>query len=226
MGRWYLAAKPADSYTAKGLLDQINYTLDRYGLVSKDIVGIEKGPFKWSDIYTFLKNNEYTSGIKRGLYVAAFSGIQFARDKDLELIRMQDAQNDDEKYTVLCSCDPANPYKDILSEVSPFKSPKGQGTVLVFRNGLPVLAVKEYGNVLQPLTDDEETLKKAAACFIDSFNSKSIWAGRKNVLTEYWGCGSSDAEGIRIENSPVYETLLEKGFIRGYNGITYWRKLL
>ena len=224
MGRWYLAGKTDLPRTAEGLFNHINRTLDRYGLISKDIAGIEKDMYKWSDIYVFLKNNEYTSGIKRGLYVSGMSGIQFARDKDLELIRMQDAQNDEEQYVTLCSCDPANPYKDILNGVSPFRSPKSQGTALVFRNGLPVLAVKEYGSGIQPMSNDEEVLKKAAVCFIDSFNARTFWTARKNIYTEYWGSSSSEGESIKIENSPIYETLLEKGYNRDYSGITFWRK--
>ena len=226
MGRWYLAGKADPPFTSEGLFNHINRTLDRYGLISKDIAGIEKGLFKWSDIYVFLKNNEYTSGIKRGLYVSGLTGIQFARDKELELIRMQDAQNDGEQYITLCSCDPANPYKDILSGVSPYKSPKSQGTALVFRNGLPVLAIKEYGAVIQPLSDNEDILKKAAGCFINRFNTRSLWTGRKNIYTEYWGSGSSEGESVKIENSPVIETLLEKGYSRGYSGITLWRKMV
>jgi ATP-dependent Lhr-like helicase len=224
MGRWYLAGSTDRPFSAEGLFAHINRILDRHGLISKDISNIEKGLYKWSDIYAFLKNNEYSSGIKRGLYVSGLSGIQFARDKDLELIRLQDGQASDERYITLCSLDPANPYKDILSDVSPFKSPKSPGTALVFKNGLPVLAVREYGASFQPLCEDEEVLKKAASCFIDCFNDRRLWAARKNIFTETWVSPSPDGEAVRIEKSPIYETLLEKGYSRDYSGITFWRK--
>jgi ATP-dependent Lhr-like helicase len=223
MGRWYIAGSRELPQTPEGLLASINRTLDRYGLISKDIVLSEKGPFRWSDIYIFLKNNEYTSGIKRGLYVEGLSGIQFARDRDLESIRLQDGTDTDEQFITLCSCDPANPYKDILSSVSPVKAPKGQGTAIVFRNGLPVLVVKEYGNCWQPLTENLEVLHKAAAHFVDSFESRSIWASRRNISTQTYE-SPDDGSQMSIEESPLYETLLNKGFNRDYSGATYWRK--
>lgn len=222
MGRWYLVEGNAVSAGENGLWDHINRLLDRYGIISRDIAECEKDLFKWSDIYSCLKNNEFTSGIKRGFYISGLSGIQFARDRELELIRMQDNTDREELYITLCSCDPANPYKDVLGKVSPVKAVKSQGTAIVFRNGLPVLVVKDYGNCMLPLTDDTAILEKAASSFIDSFNCRSLWTSRKSVFTEYWG--DQRGEEDRIDSSPIYQKLLDLGFDRGYNGITFWRK--
>ena len=57
MGRWYLAGNLEYPYCAEGLLRQVNRYLDRYGLISKDIVNADKSLYSWSDIYAFLKNN-------------------------------------------------------------------------------------------------------------------------------------------------------------------------
>jgi len=222
MGRWYRVSGTEDKIP--GIYGHINYLLDRYGIICKDTANLERGLFSWSEIYTWLKDNEFTSGIKRGYYVSGLSAIQFARDRDIELIRMMDSSDKDE-YITLCSCDPANPYKDILFGVSGCKVPKQQGSAIVLNNGRPVLAVREYGNVIQPMSEDTDVLRKAIASFTAAYCKRMIWTGRKNIYTEYWRDSSGDSQ-CNIEDSPLYDALLECGFDRGYKGLTLWRKAL
>lgn len=224
MGRWYLAEEVLPPHNEKGLQRHINRMLDRYGVISKDVADCEKDIFKWSDIYAYLKNSEFSSGIKRGFYVSGLAGIQFARDRELELIRMQDSPDREEKFATLCSCDPANPYKDILSKVSAVKAPKNQGTAIVFGNGRPVLVFKDYGSCIVPLSEDRDIIVKALRSFVDCFCGRSLWTAKKSVFVEYWG-DKADSEAQKIEDSPVYEELLDMGFDRGYSGVTLWRKL-
>lgn len=234
MGRWYRTSESVVSDTSastsdraeEALHDHIWNLLDKYGLISREIVNAEKGTFKWTDIYTWLKNNEFTSGIKRGFYVSGLSGIQFACDMHIDWIRRHDSSSIEEQYITLCSCDPANPYKDILSSVSPVRLGKQQGTAVVFRNGRPVLAVREYGSTFQRLTDEPDILEKAASSFVESFHNRRIWTGRKNLFTEYWLESGRDEERSKIEDAPIYDKLLELGYDRGYSGITLWRKSL
>ena len=224
MGRWYLAGSVSLPHNEKGLKMHINRLLDRYGIISKNIADCEKDIFKWSDIYSYLKKLEFSSGIKRGFYISGLSGIQFAGDKDLELIRMQDTSDKDERFVTLCSCDPANPYKDLLSKVSSIKAPKNQGTAVVFANGLPVLVLRDYGSSIVPMTEDRDVVVKAAKSFVEAFASRSLWTGKKSIFVEHWGEKAAE-EVCRIEDSPVYEELLDMGFDRGYSGITLWRRV-
>ena len=141
---------------------------------------------------------------------------------------MQDSPQEKDRYVTLCSCDPANPYKDILAGVyrdtSLVKTGKHQGTAVVFRNGSPVLAVKEYGGSMQPLTNNRDILEKAAASFIHAFHSRMLWTARKNIFTEYWKEALEEDGACKIEDSFLYDMLLELGFERGYSGITLWRR--
>lgn len=219
MGRWYLSCDVTLHGDGKGLWTHINRILGRYGLISKDIADCENEIFKWGDIYTLLKNNEFNSGIRRGFYISGLSGIQFARDRELELIRIQDSAEREEKFFTLCSCDPANPFKDILSKSSGLKVPKSQGTAIVFCKGKPVLVFKDYGRYLIPISEDREICAKAAGAFVKSFNSRELWTSRKSLFAEFWGDDS-----VKIEDSPIYEELLGMGYERGYNGATLWRK--
>ncbi|HEX2947403.1 MAG TPA: DEAD/DEAH box helicase [Clostridia bacterium] len=223
MGRWYRISASAEDLEGSGKPEYIGRLLDRYGLLSKEIADIEKGRFSWSELYGWLKNNEFTSRIKRGFYLEGLSGIQFARDNDLEQIRQFDQPGQTESYITLCSCDPANAYRDILSAALPVRLPKHPGTAIVFENGRPVLIVREYGSTFQPLTDKQEVIEKAAACFVGSFQNRSLWVGKKNIFTEYWK-ESKETEPVKIEDSPVYDKLLECGYDRGYSGATLWRK--
>ena len=224
MGRWYLTGEASLPRNEKGLKVHINRLLDRYGIISKNIADCEKEIFKWGDIYSYLKNSEFSSGIKRGFYISGLAGIQFARDKDLELIRMQDSQDKEERYVTLCICDPANPYKDLLSKVSTIKAPKNQGTAVVFANGLPVMVLRDFGSSIVPLTEDRDVVIKAAKSFVEAFASRSLWTAKKSIFTEFWGEKAAE-EICRIEDSPVYEELLDMGFDRGYSGITLWRRV-
>lgn len=223
MGRWYLCGNTSLPHGGNGLRLHIDRMLGRYGVLSKEIADCEKDIFKWGDIYGYLKANEFGSGIKRGFYVSGLAGIQFARDRELELIRMQDSGDRGERYVTLCSCDPANPYKDILYKVSPVKTPKNPGTAIVFGNGRPVLVLKDFGNSILPLTEDRDIIVKAAASFVESFTSRSLWSSRKSIFMEYWG--KAGEEMCKIEDAPIYEELLDLGFDRGYSGITLWRKV-
>lgn len=223
MGRWYRISASSEDIDSAGKPGYIKSLLDRYGLVSKEIAGIEKSRYSWSELYNWLKNNEFTSGIKRGFYLEGLSGIQFARDNDLEQIRQFDQPQQAESYITLCSCDPANPYRDLLSSSLPVRFPKQQGTAMVFESGRPVLLVREYGSTLQPLTDRQEVIEKATASFVNSFQNRCLWVGKKNIFTEYWKEGKAE-EPVKIEDSPVYDKLLECGYDRGYSGVTLWRK--
>jgi len=239
MGRWYRVSgnaeyttAPANDETARNpsngssdIAGYINRILDRYGIICKETVNTVKGRYSWTEVYTWLKDNEFTSGIKRGYYVSGLSAIQFAGDRDIELIRMMDQPSEKDEYIVLCSCDPANPYKDILSGASDCKVPKQQGSAVVFNNGKPVLAAREYGNVMQPITANEDILRKAIGALAEAFVNRRLWTGRKNLYTEYWRDLSGESECI-IEDSPMYDVFLDCGFERGYKGITLWRKAL
>ncbi|MEN6315228.1 MAG: DEAD/DEAH box helicase [Clostridiaceae bacterium] len=233
MGRWYKTSLFIQNPALKNLQDYINELLDHYGIISKEIVNCDKGNYKWSDVYAWLKNNEFSSGIKRGFYVSGLSGIQYARDRDINMIRMQESEATADNYTTLCSCDPANPYRDIFSE-APGRSDPGmksgakisrhQGTAIVFRSGAPVLAIKEYGSTIQAFTEDPVILEKAASSFIHAFSARMLWTGRKNVFTEYWEESSANGSTCKIEDSPLYKKLQGLGFERGYSGMTLWRR--
>lgn len=225
MGRWSRADNSDDSGVCGSIAGYINTLLDRYGIVAKEIVNKEKCGFSWTEVYTWLKNNELVSGIKRGFYVSGLSAIQFMRDRDIELIRMFDDSPDKNEYVALCSCDPANPYRDILSGAAGSRLTARPGNAMVFFGGRPVLYIREYGHMMQPLTDDTEVLKKAAGCFVDAYRNRMIWTGRKNIFTEYWSDMTGEKES-RIEDSPIYADLQDHGYERGYSGMTLWKKAL
>lgn len=218
MGRWSLTEVCGGKRDVQGLMQYILQLLDRYGIVTREVTDCEKCGYKWSDVYTCLKTNEFSSGIKRGLYVSGMSGLQFARDGELEQMRMEETR-ETEQYVTLVSCDPANPYKDIFAKNTSWKTGRNQGTAVVMKNGKPVLLVKEYGGCLVPLEQDPFIMDKAIRNFVDAYSCKRIWISRKNLFTEFWG-----EDRQHVEDSPVYSLLLSVGYNREYKGATLWRK--
>lgn len=224
MGRWYRCSEH-DPNTGMTPERYIHGLLERYGIVSKEVVRHEKGLYSWAELYSWLKNNEFTSGIKRGFYISGLSAIQFARNSDIELIRDIDTQQDREEYTTLCCCDPANPYKDILSaSIKAARVQKLPSSAIVFRNGKPVLVIREYGHTFQPLTGQMDILERAAASFIEAYQNRRLWVNKRNIFTEY--CKDLSGDVYKIEDWHLYDVLLQQGFDRGYSGITLWRKAI
>jgi ATP-dependent Lhr-like helicase len=225
MGRWYRCAE-YDCCTAKTTEEYVNALLERYGIVSREVVNHDKGAYSWAEIYTWLKDNEFTSGIKRGFYISGLSSIQFARSSDIDMLRSIDDRQHNEEYVTLCCCDPTNPYKDILaSSIRALRLQKVPSNAIVFRNGEPVLVIREYGHTIQPLTDNKGILEKAASSFTEAYQNRRLWVGRKNIFTEYWKDTSGDDE-YKIEDCHLYEILQQYGFDRGYSGLTLWKKAL
>lgn len=216
MGRWYVPAFDSGDDTGDRILQYVNGLLDRYGIVCREIVNTSRDGYRWGEVYAYLKNHELISGIKRGYFVSGLSGIQYARDAEIERLRRA-GEGGGEAYVTLSSCDPANPYRDLFAGEKRAYTGKNAGSAIVFKNGEPVLLVREYGSVILPLAGEEAVTGKALEAFAAAFAKKALWATRKNMLTEYWGEES-------IESSPFYGRLLGMGFDRGYKGITLWRK--
>lgn len=217
LGRWYTVERDNICCGPMSIQEYISKLLNIYGMVNKEIVNSNREGFRWSDVYLHLKNNELSSGIKRGYFVTGLSAIQFVRDKEIERLRNNAPSKEDDIYITICSCDPANPYRDVLTGEKGIVPGRNPGSVIVFRNGEPVLLVKEYGNCIHPLSGDESVIGKALASFINSFSSRLLWTARKNIVTEMWGEGS-------VEDSAFYNELLTLGYERGYKGITLWKR--
>lgn len=223
MGRWSAIDPTTALSTEQILFNYINMLLDRYGILSKEIINLEKGLFTWSDVYPFLKEREFSSGIKRGFFVLGLSGIQFAREETIEELRLQErAMQEAEKkhFVTISASDPANLYYIVKEESSLCKIKRHPGTVVIFANGEPVFSLKSYGKNMIAYTENLDLLKDAVNHFIEMYQQKKIWLDRSKVFLEYWGEGNEP-----VETSPVASILESLGFVLEYKGMTLWPKL-
>lgn len=223
MGRWSAIDPTNDLSSEQILLNYINMLLDRYGILSKEIINLEKGMFKWSDVYTYLKEREFSSGIKRGFFVSGLSGIQFAREETIEELRVQErALQEVEKnhFVTISASDPANLYHIVKEESSQCKIKRHPGTVVVYANGDPVFSFKNYGKSMISYIEKLDLLQDAVDHFVEMYQQKKIWVDRSKIFLEYWG-----EENEPIETSPLTPILKSLGFVSEYKGMTLWPKL-
>lgn len=223
MGRWALIDHQSELSTEENLLNYLEMLLNRYGILAKEIVQLEKADYSWGDIYVYLKAREFTSGIKRGLFVSGFSGIQFAQEETIEELRLVERlmnESPKSEYVTISASDPANLHSIVSQVTSTAKIKRHPGTVIVFKDGEPVLAVKGYGKVILSYTEEKAILRKAIEQFVLAFQAKRVWADRDKILSEFWG-----EEDLPIKNSPVAAILEEFDYNSEYNGLALWRKL-
>jgi ATP-dependent Lhr-like helicase len=90
--------------------------------------------------------------IRRGYFVRALSGIQFALPAAVERLRGRQRSG----LRLVAVSDPANAYGAILQVAadSPYRPSRIPGSWLVVRDGVPVLAVEGWGKRLAPLGGD------------------------------------------------------------------------
>ena len=218
-GRWTVIQWSKSTNDTVQLQYYVNMLLDRYGIISKEIISYENPAVKWTDIYEFLKQNEFFSGVKRGLFIDKISGIQYAKDEFIESLRLNETSLETKKeFVTLSSCDPANLLGIFKNENKTVRITRNLATALVFYNGRIVLIVKQYGKVLVPVTDNKEILLKAIRNFVESFQNCQIWNEHSSITTLYW-----EKDGQPIQQSIVYPEVKEQGYKSWYKGIVLYK---
>jgi len=87
--------------------------LKRNGIVTREMLGLESEPLAWHEISFALRRMEYAGSIRRGYFVRALSGEQYALPAALEMLAA--ARTAAREHPVaLSAADPANPYGAVL----------------------------------------------------------------------------------------------------------------
>ncbi|MDJ0866021.1 MAG: helicase-related protein [Myxococcota bacterium] len=172
-GRWSLVSQltdPEADATRRAHARALGL-LERYGVVSRDVMGLEEIPGGFSAVYPVLRAMEEAGKLRRGHFVEGLSGAQFAYAGAVDQLRAARAEPDADEVSVLAATDPANPYGSFL----PWPAPHGDGRprraagcTVVLVGGQPVLHLDRGGQRVQsfPLREGmraEETLTRAAA---------------------------------------------------------------
>ena len=161
-GRWSLtaplfAAAPADPSTRRRALAEL--LLERYGILTRELVLAEGVPGGFSALYPELSQLETLGVARRGYFVEGLGGAQFALPGAVERLRAQKAP-EEAPPLVLAATDPAQPYGAALPwpkrDAEPRRPARTPGATVVLAGAEPVLYLERGGKALQTLVAAED----------------------------------------------------------------------
>jgi ATP-dependent Lhr-like helicase len=171
-GRWSLVADllggpVTATERATALAAQL---LDRYGVLTRDVVRSEDVVGGFSAVYGVLRAMEESGRTRRGYFVEGLGGAQFAVPgavDRLRAVRTPDVAGEDAGVRVLAATDPANPFGAALDWPAPTHDgrhlPKRvAGAHVVLVAGALVAYLERGGRSLVTFTIDDELLAVAA----------------------------------------------------------------
>ncbi len=127
--------------------------LARHGILTREMLALEPSPLSWQPLSFALRRMEYAGTIRRGYFVRALSGEQYALPEALEMLRAIRSQSvTQERPVVLSAADPANPYGVLLPGCG---VPRETGNLIVLRGGRFVLGLTSRALVGGDTLDDE-----------------------------------------------------------------------
>jgi ATP-dependent Lhr-like helicase len=127
--------------------------LARHGILTREMLAMEPASPSWQTLSFALRRMEYAGTIRRGYFVRALSGEQYALPEALEMlraIRLQNAAN--EPPVALSAADPANPYGVLLPGCGVTRE---AGNLIVLHGGRFVLGLTARALVGGDALDDE-----------------------------------------------------------------------
>jgi ATP-dependent Lhr-like helicase len=206
-GRWSLTAPLFEDAPEAGprLRAQAELMLERYGIVTREMVLAEGVPGGFTTLYGELSNLEMLGTARRGYFVEGLGGAQFALPGAVE--RLRSLPQAEDRYLVLAATDPANPYGAALAwpkRAAGRRPSRSPGAYVLLQDGEPRLYVERGGRGVLRLAELDE----------DAF------AEALQVLAEAAADGRLPRLAIeRVDGEPVIgsglePTLIEAGFSR------------
>jgi ATP-dependent Lhr-like helicase len=127
--------------------------LNRNGIVTREMLGLESPPMAWHEVSFALRRMEYAGSIRRGYFVRALSGEQYALPAALEMLAASRNLNPAREHPVaLSAADPANPYGAMLPGCGVARE---AGNFVVLRGGRVMLGLAGRALVSLDALDDE-----------------------------------------------------------------------
>jgi ATP-dependent Lhr-like helicase len=216
-GRWSLTAGlvAAEVDPVSRRRAQSELLLERYGVVTRELVLAEGLPGGFSGIYPELTSLETLGVARRGYFVEGLGGAQFALPGAVERLREGglDRNRTEEVPIVLSAVDPAQPYGAALAwpERPGARAPaRTAGAYVVLVAGDPILYLERGGRALQTLVPaGDERLDRSLGTLVDHVRRGQI----KRLALE-------KVDGQSALGSPLGPTLLSLGFQEGPRRLT------
>jgi ATP-dependent helicase Lhr and Lhr-like helicase len=211
VGRWVGAAQlavpedPTRRAHARALL-----LLERYGVVSREALSAEGWPGGFAGLYAVYRQMEEMGKLRRGHFVDALRGAQFAQAGAVDRLRAARGEAQDRAW-LLASTDPANPYGALL----PWPETRGDaslrraaGATLALVGGTPALYLERSGKLATFRAADEDAIARAAAAL------PALFSARRRR-----GLRIGEIDGIKATHSPLFAAFARAGFHRDYKDI-------
>ncbi|RYU62432.1 DEAD/DEAH box helicase [Methylolobus aquaticus] len=224
-GRWSLVSQLSDpntTVTAQALA-RAQVLLERYGLVSREIVQTEDFPGGYAPIHTVLRSMEEGGKLRRGYFVEGLAGSQFAYRGAIDRLRAcNPADEPDEEsvmphqLTVLAALDPANPYGGFLpwpecEECSDAVLRRVPGAwVVLYRGRLAAYAAQNGRQIT--LFDHASFPDLIWEAVFAALNTIAMPARRGFLVIE-------KLNGRPVHESPLYARLRRAGFESDHRGL-------
>jgi hypothetical protein len=88
--------------------------LRRHGVLAREMMALEQIEIPWQQILFALRRLEYAGIIRRGWFVRALSGEQYALPEALDMLRGERQASGQSLPAVISAADPANPFGVLL----------------------------------------------------------------------------------------------------------------
>src|SRR5579884_1281940 len=219
-GRWSLTASllravGGDPAARRRALCEL--LLERYGVLTRELVLAEGIPGGFSAVYPELSQLETLGVARRGYFVEGLGGAQFALPGAVERLRARPS-GAEEPPLVLAAVDPAQPYGAALpwparggaAGAGGRRPARVDGAYVVLSGGEPVLYLERSGRALQTLVDaGDARIEPALIALVAHVRAGSV----KRMALE-------KVDGEPALGSPLGELLLEAGFQEGPRRLT------
>jgi len=206
-GRWSRRPSAAAGDREEQAWGAVRLLLDRYGVLTRDLVERDSLAIRWREAGPILSRMEWRGEVDRGLFVDGLTGLQFATSGMSSILAGEEPECGE--LLLVGACDPANVWGDVISIERPdgtsYSLRHHAGNGLVMRDGRPVLAVENHGDRLVPLVDLDASTRREALRKLERLVSGT--SARTVIRVRTW-------DGAPIVDTPVADELERMGFMR------------
>jgi ATP-dependent Lhr-like helicase len=202
-GRWYLteSLRVPDLSPEERALATINSMLDRYGILTRDVVLAEGVPGGFTGMYPALSSLEDVGAVRRGYFIEGLGGAQFGLPGAIDRLR----HIDEPGLLVIAATDPANPFGAVV----PWPDSDGRPT----RTAGARVAL--YNGELVAWMD-------SAGRRVCSFSNNITHAasGVEEMARIHGRASIGHINAVPVHEHALAAELTERGFTSGYKGFT------
>jgi ATP-dependent helicase Lhr and Lhr-like helicase len=216
-GRWSRLGGGSGDAESR-LLAWAGILVERYGVLSREMVALEPSAPSWADLAPLLSRSEWRGELRRGYFVEGLSGVQYSSEEAAaDLARLAAAPDDHSPLVMVCTTDPANLYGagaplDVeLLEGGVARLPRLPGHFLVLKAGRPVLIIESNCKRLTGLASARQADIDSALNLLPGFTGPH----RRILKVETYN-------GVPAAESPAAPRLSQLGFVRDYPGMAFY----